>query len=485
MPENYNIEYKSIWRDEYLKWISGFANAEGGTIYIGIDDTGKIVGVKNAAKLLEDLPNKINSVLGIAPAIRLIDDARGQYIEIEVEPQAFPVSCQGKYHIRVGATNQLLKGTALDTFLLRKRGQSWDNSPVPNLALTDLEESVMREFVTKAREKGRIPASAEWEEPAQLVKHLRLERDGYLTTAAALLFCEEPDAYVFGCSVKIGFFEESEIIYQDEIKGPLLQQPDKVIDLLYRMYLKAKISYEGIYRRERYPFPRAAIREAIMNAIVHKNYASGVPIQIRVYDDKVIISNSCILPEGWTLERLMSVHPSEPFNPQVANAFFLEGQIESWGRGIQTIFTECRLDGINEPEYEMVGNNLMVTFTAPEERVVRTDGRVQSPTDDGASLAQVGANVASLARIGANWREYEDYLSNLPKVDKDVITCLASKESASARLLASEIDAPLRSVQRILKQLVEKHLVSVAGNGKSTRYSLKVTTVDSDNQQRE
>ena len=114
MKENQDIEYKAIWRDECLQWICGFANAQGGTVYIGINDDGNIVGLGNPDQLLRDIPNKIVSVLGISAIVRLHENAASQYLEINVEPQEFPVSCKGVYYIRIGATNQLLKGVALD-----------------------------------------------------------------------------------------------------------------------------------------------------------------------------------------------------------------------------------------------------------------------------------------------------------------------------------------------------------------------------------
>ena len=143
-----------------------------------------------------------------------------------------------------------------------------------------------------------------------------------------------------------------------------------MIDLLYAKYLKAKISYEGIRRVERYPFPLSAVREAVVNAIVHKNYPAGVPIQIRVYENRLVVGNSCILPEGWSVEDLLVPHPSDPHNPKIANVFFLAGQIESWGRGVQKILSDCKLDGIGEPTFRMVDNNLSVEFEAPESRLV-------------------------------------------------------------------------------------------------------------------
>ena len=102
---------------------------------------------------------------------------------------------------------------------------------------------------------------------------------------------------------------------------------------------------------ERYPFPLSAVREAVVNAIVHKNYPSGAPIQIRVYDNRLVVGNSCILPEGWNVDDLLAPHPSEPHNPKIASVFFLAGHIESWGRGVQKIFSDCKLDGIGVPVF--------------------------------------------------------------------------------------------------------------------------------------
>jgi ATP-dependent DNA helicase RecG len=92
MSENQNIEYKSSWRDEYLKWICGFANANGGTLYIGKDDSGNVVGVKDSKKLMEDLPNKVTTILGIVADVNLHETEQGDFIEIIVSPQPNPVN---------------------------------------------------------------------------------------------------------------------------------------------------------------------------------------------------------------------------------------------------------------------------------------------------------------------------------------------------------------------------------------------------------
>ncbi len=122
------------------------------------------------------------------------------------------------------------------------------------------------------------------------------------------------------------------------------------------------ISYEGIHRIETYEYPKEAVREAVLNALSHKNYASGIPIQISVYEDKIIIWNDGKLPENWTVERLTKQHPSKPFNPDIANAFFRSGYIESWGRGTIKIIDMCVEKGLPKPIYKCEASDFQLVF---------------------------------------------------------------------------------------------------------------------------
>lgn len=120
--EKQNIEFKESWRDEYLKWLCGFANAQGGTLYIGVNDKADVVGIENARKLLEDIPNKVRDALGIMVDVNLLEADGKNYLQIQVEPYKNPVSYKGEFHYRSGSTKQELKGNALTTFLLKKWG---------------------------------------------------------------------------------------------------------------------------------------------------------------------------------------------------------------------------------------------------------------------------------------------------------------------------------------------------------------------------
>lgn len=236
MPESQNTEWKSKWKDEYLEWICGYANAQGGKIYIGCDDEGNVIGLSNARKLLENIPNKIRDAMGIIVGVNLLDKNGKEYIEIDVPPYPIGISCKGVYYYRSGSTRQILTGPAL---------------------------------------------------------------------------------------------------------------------------------------------------EALLNALCHKQYQSGVPIQISVYEDKLYIANCGCLPENWTLENLMSKHASSPYNPNIAHVFYLAGFIESWGRGIEKICSACEKDGVPQPEYTINPGDIMIKFTAPEDRLIRSvTGRVTEKVTD-------------------------------------------------------------------------------------------------------
>jgi len=192
-----------------------------------------------------------------------------------------------------------------------------------------------------------------------LLEKLKLRDDAYLKRAAVLLFHADPERFVSGAFVKIGFFRaETDLAFHDEVRGDLFAQVATTIDLLRTKYLEAGIRYEGIQRIERFGVPDAALREAVLNALIHRDYAIPAPVQIRVYADRLTIWNPAVLPEGWGLAELLGEHASLPYNPNVANAFFRAGQIEAWGRGIRRIFEACRAAGAPEPRLEASGHEL-------------------------------------------------------------------------------------------------------------------------------
>ncbi len=370
MVEDQNVEWKESWRDEYLKWICGFANAQGGKIYIGTRDDGTVIGVNNSKKLLEDIPNKIQNKLGMVADVNLLKQDDLEYIEIIVRPQSYPVNYDGEYHYRSGSTKQLLRGNALTGFLMTKTGMKWEAEPVSNVTIDELDKESFDIFKREALRSGRMSKSDFDVSREELLDKLRLLVNGKLTRAGALCFYREPEKVIGGCYVKIGMFEGSEILYQDEIKGSLILIADRIIDFIFVKYLRAKISYYKETRVEKYPFARDAIREAVYNSLIHCDWSANVPIQIRVEKDTMRIGNCCVLPLGWDTKKLMGRHNSIPFNPKIANVFFRAGYIESWGRGIEKICDACKTLGTENPEYVISGSDIMIVFKALQSAIV-------------------------------------------------------------------------------------------------------------------
>lgn len=303
--ENQHLEWKEVWRDEHLASVCAFANGAGGTLVIGRDDAGRVVGVGNARRLMEELPNKVRDLLGVVAQVNLLREGDHDLVEVVTPAYPTPISFRGRYFQRSGSTVQELKGAALDQFMLRRHGRTWDSSPLPGVAAADLSARAYEQFRSLAARSGRLDEDALSVSDRELLESLRLTEGGYLKRAAVLFFHADPPRYVGGAFVKIGFFrDEAELVYHDAVDGDLFTQARQTLDLLLTKYLKAAVTYEGIVRVERFPVPRDALREAVLNALVHRDYHTPAPIQIRVFDDRLVLWNPAVLPEGWTVESL-------------------------------------------------------------------------------------------------------------------------------------------------------------------------------------
>jgi len=363
MPESHNIEWKISWRDEYLKWICGFANSQGGKIYIGKNNNGNVVSVKGFQKLMEDIPNKITNHLGIVCDINLLEESGKQYIEIVVYPYDVPISYHGKYHFRSGSTKQVLQGAALNEFLLRKAGKTWDDVIEPNASLEDIDKKAIEAFKRGAIKSNRLPQVENENDILQIFKNLRLIDKNKLKRSGILAFGKDPRNFFINAFVKIGKFGNSddELLSQEVVEGNAFELANKTLEILDKKYFTNSISYDGLQRIETTEYPYEAIREVLLNAIVHRQY-SGAPIQISMYDDKLTIWNFGILPEPITIEDLKRKHSSHPQNPFLADIFFKGGLIESWGRGTLKVIAECKSAGLPPPEITEMTGGIAVTI---------------------------------------------------------------------------------------------------------------------------
>ena len=471
-PESQKREYKASWQDEYMQCICGFANSQGGELFIGVNDDGYIVGLKDSKLLLDVLPNQINSTLGIvvdidyncvlsrgenikysivpeniaqkpanlyacglltlevlreinnnpentntvssqvqalfdvAPGLvkqlrtnketreRMMEDFRImqsnnhvyvetdgslQFVCITVPAYPYGISYHGHYYVRSGGTTKELSGFALSSFLMDRAGKHWDGVAMPGVTVVDLDSSAIEAYRKKAYDSKRRTIEEVKVSDEQVISDLKLvyessERKGELTRAAVLLFHPEPERYISGASIRIAYFapegayganKENDIIYQDEVHGPIIFQADRIVNLVFSKYLKALVSYDGLQRTETYMISKAIFREVILNAINHKMYESGNPIQISVYEDRISVFNQGHWPEDIdTNDVYTKKHSSFSHNPSISHVFYNAGEVEAYGTGFMKIKIECDRINAPYPELTVTPNGVTVEIKA-------------------------------------------------------------------------------------------------------------------------
>lgn len=363
MNESQNIEWKQSWHDDYLKWICGFANAIGGTVFIGKNDAGEVVHLDNYQRLLEDIPNKIRNQMGIVCDVQLLEEEEKKYIQIKVNPYTVPVSLRGRYYYRTGSTKIELTGVELNEFLLKKAGKTWDDVIEESADFSDIETKSVEAFKKEAFTSGRLPQDILELPLKESLEKLRLATGDKIKRAALILFGKDPNKFYPNIKVKIGRFgtNDADLRFQEVLEGNILELLKQVPEMLNAKFLTRAIVFEGLQRIEKDTYPVAAIREMLLNALVHRTYM-GSMIQIRVYDDKLTIWNEGNLPEGMTIASLKGHHVSRPRNPLIADVCFKAGFIDSWGRGTIKIFEACENAGLPDATIASLDGGILVTL---------------------------------------------------------------------------------------------------------------------------
>ncbi|MDR0606278.1 MAG: putative DNA binding domain-containing protein, partial [Bacteroidales bacterium] len=249
----------------------GFANAQGGRIYIGKDDTGTVVGLEDYKRLMDDIPNKIKNLMGITAEVNLLQEDSKHFIEIIVQPYSVPISLRGRYYYRSGSVKQELTGVALNEFLLKRAGQTWDNAIEEDATFDDIDEATIKKYLRKAEEAGRLPDIDVLTTP-ELLDKLRLTKNGKLKRAAIVLFGKDPGKFYPNTFVKIGKFEDDDftIRFQELEDGNIIQVLDKVLRTFDYKFLIKNISFAGMNRVETLEYPVPALREMLLNALIHR-----------------------------------------------------------------------------------------------------------------------------------------------------------------------------------------------------------------------
>jgi ATP-dependent DNA helicase RecG len=355
-----NKQSLNEWR-EIVESIAAFASANGGTVRIGIDPAGRRVGVQLGRRSLENLADQIknNTEPPQFPTINWEGDEASAVVLVRVDESSVkPVWAFGRPYKRVGRTNQRLSREEAQRLQELTTGRTWDALPCRELRQADIDRASVEQFLSRAGQD--ISTTTEG-----VLRNMGLLVSEGLCNGAAVLFARNPQQFVPGAQVKCARFRgRSSVEFLDEqtLDGNVLTQIGEALAFAARTTMQG-IRITGRAERETVPeYPSGAIREAIINAVCHRDYANPGTVQLRIYDDRLEVWNPGALPPDLTVEALYREHPSRPRNRLLAQALHRVRFIEQWGTGTLRIIQECEAAGLPRPEFRSEMGTFMVCF---------------------------------------------------------------------------------------------------------------------------
>jgi len=446
--ESTTVEWKQSLSeaDEMIETAAAFANTEGGRIFIGVSPDGKVLGVQIGKGTIEKLVNQIaqNTDPKVHPKVttKKIDGKEVVIIEVK-ESHDHLVLAFGQPYKRVGRSTVKMSKDEYERLILEKHRGShcFDAEVCKRASLADIDVSKVRHFLTFARQERGLDIK-ERGSLKDILMRLNLLRSGKPTKGAVLLFGKDPAKFFEQSEVKCIRFKGSDVVGEmidmKTINGDAVRIVREAEKFIYdHIPMRAWIESGKLERQEKWLYPPKAIREALANAIAHRDYRTTSKVQVRLFDDRIEFWNPGHLPQGWTPETLKQTHESKPVNPAISKAFFWIKYAEEVGTGTNKIILWCKEWGLPEPDFEYAGSSLVVTL------------RKTKITDAYLTQFDLGGRERKIIEyINANKRIYSAEIQKMFEI---------SRETAG----------------QLLKRLMGLKLIDRRGVGRATFYTLR------------
>jgi ATP-dependent DNA helicase RecG len=456
------IEFKERWRDDALEDIAALANTRGGTLYIGVRDDGFVVGL-SADDISDDaqqrIAGKVQNQLHLSPELRVERYEAKNVLVITVPQTSFPVLLRGSYWTRVGTTSSKVAPAQWTRLVLTQTGRDWESLPAP-VAITSVEGQdildtvldldLVRQYVLTAQSftQPRLPIAVPADAAARLILDSLelLTPDGTPTNAAVLLFGRAPQRIFPQARVRIAYFRSiNDFDEHPPATGTVFEQIMKATSVLetyapIRMTFPTPRDQDQLRRRATPTYPASVLREAVTNAVIHRDYLSSDDIQIKVFADRFEIWNPGGLAPDLRLDELYGPHRSLRRNRRIAEAAYYTYVVERWGTGTTRMVDACRTAGLPIPQFEEQSGGFLVT------------------------LHREALSESTLVQAGLNSRQVKAILS---------LGLEGTFTTAEYRQLT---DATKTTAERDIKALETAGFVRRIGAGRDTRYVVETTS---------
>ncbi len=450
--ESAQLEFKTSTgqRTEGAKTVCGMLNGRGGLVLFGVTAAGRMRGQQIGELTLAEVAAELRRIdPPVFPEIETVSLANGRsVIVIRAPGGGGPFTYDGRPFVRHGPTTVVMPRTQYERLLADRMHSSsrWENQIAGGIQPGDLDGSEIVRTIDEAIRRGRMDDPGT-RDPSQLLHGLKLLEDGNVLNAAVVLFCRSDRLLPRypQCVLRMARFRG--VSKTDDFVDNR-QEHGNLFDLLQRgqRFLRDHLPISGrivpnLFEREDDPlYPPAALREALANALCHRDYSiGGGAVSLAIYDDRLEMTSTGELHFGLTVDDLKRPHTSQPWNPLIAQTCYRRGIIETWGRGTLKMAELMDEAGLTPPEFEELGNSLVVRFR-PTQYIPPT-------------------------RVGHD-------LSDLQRELLQVLSINGPSTSAQARA-ALPVDSPLRTVLWNLQLLRELGLIDGIRKGRGFVWMLK------------
>lgn len=471
--ESEQLEFMEVVRKNIIaRNLCALLNADGGRVVVGVSDDGKVIGIKDSVKHKAEMQAYLINVIVPDAPITISVEILGQkeLLIFKVwggtkQPYIF----DGNIYYRRGASTKKATSKEISELIHGRQlsEQHWERQITLGVKLDDLDINLIKKTITESRKNHR--SNFENDDILEFLNHYGLYINGSFTNACVVLFAKKPSKFIPQVRVRLTEYAEGKtddhLIRNEILEGNLFTVRDELEKYVNGLGVRSVFDKKQ-WKRLDFSFPKRALQEGIINALIHRDYSSfSSSVTISVYPDKFVVSNSGKLPDDIKVRDLKRNHDSHPVNPDIAHIVFLNGLIDKLGRGTIRVIEECKDAGLRVPEWKETSNSIVLIFNGPKGLAEKKD-RIDAASDAASDA------VKRLIRDAVN-DAVNDAASDavIERLIKEVLFIYV-EEGKSLKDLMLAFDVARATMQRDMALLKANQFIVFEGAAKSGVYKL-------------
>lgn len=474
--ESATFEFNSTYDKEQIgRVICSFLNGKGGQVVIGLDENHQIKGVTKVDEKADEITRFLENEIVPEPAISVdVQSLKGnKLILINVwQGTNQPYIFKGGVYFRKSRFTVQANTAQLAKLIHgnQERNKRWEAKSAIEVEIDDIDLNEVKSCIKEALSVGRdlnIPS-----QPLQFLSKYGLYKNGDFTNAAVLLFGNDPVRFFPQIRVRLSVFKTDKtgekILYDKIFDRNLFQTVNQITDFFNLAYgVSSSFKSTDWKRDDKLGFPRLAVREAVLNAIIHRDYSSySSSVAINIYPDKLQITSFGKLPKGITIKSLSEDHLSVPVNPDIAHIFFLRKWIEKIGIGTVKMIAQCKDQGFNTPVWNAKGNAVTVTFPGISVPFDYNEGISEGISEGLNSL------IDNYSSEGISEGTSKGITDSLKGSMLEIIDLLIKNKSLRASEITTRLNKPYKTIERHLKILKDINAITYKGSKRAGGYEV-------------